>query len=902
MSLHFTKFGLSHVFQNQIDGYTGKLLNYMFDSFSCTSAVVNMTTNTFIRVNSNLTDESMKYLTSLAPYSDSNDLLSYLYTNSNIINFRETDKALDYASNNNLELIIFASFEGAEFGFNPTVKRNLLLDAEEEIQFDSDIIEIGGGGAERKMLLASNFNKPLFSNILKYYISSFVNYNYNKYGTIVNKYIIMNESRTTNFRLPRSANQPNMWHKRGMLKILGEDFIPFFFKAYDEALPDELKNTNNCLYYMDADTEFRPVSSFRDMIDDLTYFKEQKGAPIHGYGFQAHCGDLLARSFRGPRDLKVFESNINYVRQSGFNTIIQEYDGGASREWDGETIVTIADSRKLETEINFNNTLVHISMNHGAQHIHNWYVPWGEEDQFQFINVCNIPIYGRSNRPTPIFKELHKFVKWYKTYKPNSFNSLVSVYDYSNRYVGVFPSLKQVALSNNLTDIKFGIIVNNDEWDLPSRVKSQFATTWRMDSIKYAYDIIVPPNCMKMAGLRDINNNTDSLINLGQFTNILGPTFNSNRSFTFNGRNANINTQLFSNDINAAANAIANYASNNNLKVRGHTLCWHTQQPRWLINMANKRILNFDTAQTILSNHVTTVIRHYYSRYSNTVTSWDVINELIVTGTDEATGNPRIRGGLETIDCNDISVRGRNLATIMTNDGRTLSIINCNCLGLSLRFPATNTSRDDTVAEGSEVFRIAFNSAWSATPANLRSRPSLFYNDFRITDTTLAYLNDIRGNYRTGRNPFVDGGIAIDGIGYQGYIRTGIFDSGTNSRLRSDLSNNYNMLCSAKNYGFAVDITETVVDIVSAGESSAMVNKSDYDNKLYAKVYRNWLRLSLYAGVNNFISWENRMFDSNGNPSLYYNEIVNEVRDFPADKYGSRSNFNNIPLITMDFT
>ena len=906
MSFHFTKFGLSHLFQNQIDGYTGRLLNYMFDSFSCTSALVNITTNTFISVNSNLTNETIQYITSLAPYSNSSDLLSYLYTNSNLINLRNTDRALDYASNNNLELLIFGSFEGQEFGKNPTVKRALNQITDEDIiEFDSDIIEIGGGGAERKMLLASNFNKPLFCNILRYYISSFVNHNFRKYGTVVTKYIVMNESRTNDFTLPTSANTANMWHDRGMLKILEGDFIPFFFRAYGDALPPSLLSARNSLYYMEADAEFQRSNRFNPFIDQLAGFRDN-GAPIHGFGFQAHCGDLLTKDMspydesinsRGPRDLRQFESNINYVRKKNFNVIIQEYDAGARQEYipSEDSNRQLPDAEQLAIEIAFNNSLAHIAMNHGTQTFHNWYDAWGHPKQIQFINVCNFPIYGRNNRPTPIFKELHTFVKWYRTNRLNSFNSLATVYDYKNEYVGVFPSLKQVALSNNLSNIKFGIIVDNDSGRI------EFTRLWRMDSIKYAFDIIVPPNCMKMEGLRNMNNNnnpnTNTFISSEQFTNILGTDFNSNRSFGFNGWNANINRQLFSNNTTTAANAIANYASNNNLKVRGHNLCWHTQQPQWLINMNNRGLLDSNIAKTILSNHVTTVIRHYYNNYGDTVTSWDVINELIrgynPDDPDNESSFPRIVARVESRINRSTGVK---------------TITNCNYLAYHLNFPHNQASIDNTFAN-SEVFRTAFNSAWSATPSRFQDTPSLFYNDFNTTTTTIDCLARMRGNYRTGNNPFQVGGIAIDGIGLQGYIQTHNDSEDVNNvytgtpkteiQLKQSLSTLYGITCYAIDCNFKVDITETVVDRFNAGAGYMYVDNGDYDNQLYAKVYRNWVRLCLYAGVNNFISWEHRIFDSNGNPTLYYNTIVDEVGSFPSGYYGTKPQFNDITLVTM---
>lgn len=63
-----------------------------------------------------------------------------------------------------------------------------------------------------------------------------------------------------------------------------------------------------------------------------------------------------------------------------------------------------------------------------------------------------------------------------------------------------------------------------------------------------------------------------------------------------------------------------------NQALRGHNLCWHTQNPPWLING------NFSAAELrdILLEHVTTVVQHYGTR----AYCWDVVNEAIYDGTN----------------------------------------------------------------------------------------------------------------------------------------------------------------------------------------------------------------------------------------------------------------------------
>ena len=66
---------------------------------------------------------------------------------------------------------------------------------------------------------------------------------------------------------------------------------------------------------------------------------------------------------------------------------------------------------------------------------------------------------------------------------------------------------------------------------------------------------------------------------------------------------------------------LVSFAQANNMRVRGHNLCWYTQFPSWLQPYA-------DTATpaqmaTLLQNHITTEVTHFAGQ----VFAWDVVNE-----------------------------------------------------------------------------------------------------------------------------------------------------------------------------------------------------------------------------------------------------------------------------------
>lgn len=73
------------------------------------------------------------------------------------------------------------------------------------------------------------------------------------------------------------------------------------------------------------------------------------------------------------------------------------------------------------------------------------------------------------------------------------------------------------------------------------------------------------------------------------------------------------------------ADAIVAFAQENGLKVRGHTLCWHTQAPRWMF-------LNQDGGQATKEQLLNRLKEHIYAvvgRYKGKIYAWDVVNEAI---------------------------------------------------------------------------------------------------------------------------------------------------------------------------------------------------------------------------------------------------------------------------------
>jgi endo-1,4-beta-xylanase len=78
------------------------------------------------------------------------------------------------------------------------------------------------------------------------------------------------------------------------------------------------------------------------------------------------------------------------------------------------------------------------------------------------------------------------------------------------------------------------------------------------------------------------------------------------------------------------ADGIVNFAIQNGMKVRGHTLVWHTQTPSWVFNNASK-----ETLLARMRTHISNVVSHFRGK----VYAWDVVNEAVMEDGSYRTGD-----------------------------------------------------------------------------------------------------------------------------------------------------------------------------------------------------------------------------------------------------------------------
>lgn len=72
---------------------------------------------------------------------------------------------------------------------------------------------------------------------------------------------------------------------------------------------------------------------------------------------------------------------------------------------------------------------------------------------------------------------------------------------------------------------------------------------------------------------------------------------------------------------------LANFAKQNGMYMRGHTLAWHSQLPQWVSSDGKKNDKNWTKEQLldILKNHIMNVVGHYKGK----IMEWDVVNECL---------------------------------------------------------------------------------------------------------------------------------------------------------------------------------------------------------------------------------------------------------------------------------
>jgi endo-1,4-beta-xylanase len=231
---------------------------------------------------------------------------------------------------------------------------------------------------------------------------------------------------------------------------------------------------------------------------------------------------------------------------------------------------------------------------------------------------------------------------------------------------------------------------------------------------------------------------------------------------------------------------IVDFAARHGMKVRGHTLVWHQQNPKWLTD----GIYTSGELAQILEKHIKTVVGHYRGK----IFAWDVVNEAF----DELhVGELR-----STIWLNQpgIGFGGNEVAT--SHKPRASSV------------PARSELEARSPKQSYSYIERCFRWAHEADPQAL-----LFYNEAGAevvnpkSDAIYAMVRDFRQR-----------GVPIDGVGFQLHI----------ANLRADVASISANIKRFTALGVQVHITE--MDVALPVDFSGIARPEDLQKQ--ADIYR----------------------------------------------------------------
>jgi endo-1,4-beta-xylanase len=229
------------------------------------------------------------------------------------------------------------------------------------------------------------------------------------------------------------------------------------------------------------------------------------------------------------------------------------------------------------------------------------------------------------------------------------------------------------------------------------------------------------------------------------------------------------------------ADQIVDFATRHGMKVRGHTLVWHQQNPKWL----TEGKFNAGELAEILEHHIKTVVGHYHGR----IFAWDVVNEAF----DEL--HPGALRSTLWRDQPGIAKASAYELRVTSNPARS---------ELEARSPQRTYS----------YIERCFRWAHEADPLAL-----LFYNEAEAetmnpkSDAIYAMVRDFRQR-----------GVPIDGVGFQMHI----------ANLRADIASISANINRFTALGVQVHITE--LDVALPVDANGTARPEDL--QLQADIYR----------------------------------------------------------------
>ncbi|UQU62195.1 endo-1,4-beta-xylanase [Couchioplanes caeruleus] len=188
----------------------------------------------------------------------------------------------------------------------------------------------------------------------------------------------------------------------------------------------------------------------------------------------------------------------------------------------------------------------------------------------------------------------------------------------------------------------------------------------------------------------------------------------------------------------SSADRIVSHAQAQNMRIRGHALAWHQQQPGWAQNLSGTALRN------AMLNHVTTVAAHYKGQ----IYAWDVVNEAFDDGGNGARRDSNLqRTGNDWIEAAFRAARA-------ADPGAKLCYNDYNTDGQNAKSNAVYAMVQDFKSRGVPIDCVGFQShfnAQSPVPSDYQANLQRFANlgvDVQITEL------DIEGSGQTQADNF----------------------------------------------------------------------------------------------------------------------------------------------------
>ena len=180
----------------------------------------------------------------------------------------------------------------------------------------------------------------------------------------------------------------------------------------------------------------------------------------------------------------------------------------------------------------------------------------------------------------------------------------------------------------------------------------------------------------------------------------------------------------------ANGDRIVNHARARGMRVRGHALLWHSQQPGWAQSLSGSAL------RTAMINHVTQVATHYRGK----IHSWDVVNEAFADGGSGGRRDSNLqRTGNDWIEAAFRAARA-------ADPGAKLCYNDYNTDGINAEVaPASTTWSRDFKARGVPIDCVGFQSHFGTnrSPGDYQANLQRFADlgvDVQITELDIARL------------------------------------------------------------------------------------------------------------------------------------------------------------------